>query len=489
MKITMTYVGALLMVGALAFSCNKIEKQEPIPEETTQTTAPVQMTFTTTMAAKDASTKAVDADGVTTWVVNEKIAVYYQKNDDSYGTATANVDAVNAAGVATISASLTNAKNGSTVKFVYPASLVNATGDDIDAAKLQANQHGTIADISENFDAATGSGTLVTDGSTCGTDATVTLTNQVLIGKFTPKFSGAAIDGITTLTVKDGTNTYTVIPTSGTFGTTGIYVAMLPVSSQVVSLAADTASASYIYPGKSVTLTAGKLYNNLAISCSKLYTCNSSDWQTKVSAFNADESENPVLLFTGDISLGDSMVITRADGIIDLGGYSLYIWAGIYTKGLWLQNDVAGKSITVRNGTLSRMLDGGDDTRCFKGTVIVEDLTFDGHIFTDGHPYQLSNVSFINDCGTSRFENYYYYTYDQTPHTVVINSGKYNCTFFYGGDSGYGSSWIKGNFTIYGGKFRDNVGAIANITIPSGYSMKSNTDSDSATYPYIVSAD
>lgn len=474
------------MLGALAFSCNKIENQEPTPEETTQTTAPVEMTFTTTMAAKDASSKAVDAGGVTTWVVNEKIAVYYQKSDDSYGTATANVDAVNAAGVATISALLTNAKNSSTVKFVYPASLVNATGDDIDAAKLQANQHGTIADISANFDAATGSGTLVTDGSTCGTDALVTLTNQLLIGKFTPKFSGAAIDGITTLTVKDGTNTYTITPTSGSFGTTGIYVAMLPVTSQVVSLTAETASASYIYPGKSVTLAAGKLYNNLAISCSKLYTCNSSDWQTKVSAFNADKSENPVLLFTGDISLGDSMVITRSDGIIDLGGNSLFIWAGSFIKGLWLQNDVAGKSITVRNGTLSRMLDGGDDTRCFAGTVIVEDLTFDGHIFTDGHPYVLTNVNFINACGSSRLENYYYYTYDKTPHTVVINSGKYNCTFNAGS---YGSSWLKGSVTIYGGKFRDNPSNIANVTIPSGYSVKSNTDSDSATYPYIVSAD
>lgn len=486
MKTTMTYLGALLMLGALAFSCNKIENQEPTPEETTQTTAPVEMSFTTTMAAKDASSKAVDADGVTTWVVNEKIAVYYQKSDDSYGTATANVDAVNAAGVATISALLTNAKNGSTVKFVYPASLVNATGDDIDAAKLQANQHGTIADISANFDAATGSGTLVTDGSTCGTDALVTLTNQVLIGKFTPKFSGAAIDEIMTLTVSDGTNTYTVTPTSGTFGTTGIYVAMLPVASQVVSLTAETASASYIYPGKSVTLAVGKLYNNLAISCSKLYTCSSSDWETKVSAFNAEESENPVLLFTGNISLGDSMIITRSDGIIDLGGNSLYIWAGSYIKGLWLQNDVSGKSITVRNGMVSRMLDGGNDNRCFSGTVIVEDLTFDGHIFTDGHPYELTNVNFINDCGTSRFENYYYYTYDQTPHTITIYSGKYNCTFNAGS---YGSSWLKGSVTIYGGKFRDNPSSIANVTIPSGYSVKSNTDSDSATYPYIVSAD
>ncbi len=264
MKTTMTYLATLLMLGVLTVACNKIENAYLTPEDAAQETSPVEMTFTAKMAAKDVGTKAVDVDGVTTWVVDERIAVYYQKSDGSYGTATANVDAVNE-GVATISASLTNAKNGGTVKFVYPASLVNAKGDDIDVAKLESNQHGTISDISKNFDAATGSGTLVTDGSTCGTDATVALTNRVLIGKFTPNFGGAAIEDITTLTVSDGTNTYFVKPSSDTFGTTGIYVAMLPVSGQVVSLTATTASVNYIYPGTSVTLASGKFYNNLSI--------------------------------------------------------------------------------------------------------------------------------------------------------------------------------------------------------------------------------
>lgn len=485
MKKTMTYLAAL-MLGAFAVSCNKIESQNRTPEDSTQVAAPVEMAFTATMAAKDVITRAVDSDGVTTWVEDEKIAVYYQKSDDSYGTATANVDAVNA-GVATISASLTNAKNGGSVKFVYPASLVNATGDDIDAAKLQSNQHGTIADISENFDAATGSGTLVTDGSTCGTAATVTLTNQVLIGKFTPKFGGVAIDGITTLTVSDGTNTYTVTPTSGTFGTDGIYVAMLPVSSQKVSLTATTASANYIYPGKSVTLTAGKLYNNLAVSCSMLFTCNSSNWSTQVAAFNAETSGNPVLLLTGDIYInGNNMVITRDDGLIDLGGHSLTVWnEGAYYNALCLQNNIAGKSITIRNGTLGTMLDGNTSTNeCYNGTVILEDMTFDGHIFTDGHRYELTNVNFTNNRTHSRLENYYTTGYESTPHTVIINSGKYNCSFY-----ANGNTWLQGQTIIYGGKFRENIGSITNITIPSGYSVKSNTDSDSATYPYIVSAD
>ena len=264
-KQTIFFAVALLTAGALLTSCSS---DDVTTENPTEQTAKGTMTFTATLAPKDAPTRSVDADGVTTWVENEKIGVYYQKTDDSYGTAIANVDEVNG-GAATISASLTDAKNGGTVKFVYPATLQDDTNGELDATKL-ATQHGTIADISANFDAATGSGTLVTDGTTCGTSTSITMTNQVLIGKFTSKYGGAAIDGITTLTVSDGTNTYTVTPASGTFGTGGIYVAMLPVSDKEVIVTAATASQSYGYGGKKISLAVGNLYDNLAIKMGKL---------------------------------------------------------------------------------------------------------------------------------------------------------------------------------------------------------------------------
>lgn len=259
-------VVALLMTITLTTGCSSNDAAIETPIEQTAKTG--EMLFTATIAPKAAQTRSVNESGVTTWVVNEQIALYYQKTNNSYGTATANVDAVNG-GVATISATLSDAKDVGTVKFVYPATLANATGDDIDATKL-ATQHGTIADISANFDAATATATLATNGTTCGTTATVSFTNRVLIGKFTPKYGGTAIDGITTLTINDGTRTYTVTPVgSDPFDNQGIYVAMLPVSSQTVSLTATTASENYFYPGKSISLTAGKLYNNLTIDMSK----------------------------------------------------------------------------------------------------------------------------------------------------------------------------------------------------------------------------
>lgn len=256
------FAAILLSLGMFAFSCNKVEPTIQTPEESINNAQPVEMTFTSTVAAKDA-TKSVAADGVTAWVADEQITVYYQKTDDSFATATATVGTPNGDGSAPISATLTDAKNGSTVKFVYPAALADASGD-LDASKLAA-QHGTIADISANFDAATGSGTLVTDGTTCGTSAKISMTNQVLIGKFIPKTGGTAISGITKLTIIDGTYTYTITPESTSFDDQGIYVAMMPVDSKEVTIAAETASGNYTFSKSGITLEVGKLYNNLAI--------------------------------------------------------------------------------------------------------------------------------------------------------------------------------------------------------------------------------
>lgn len=269
---------ALLTAGMMTTACSN---DDVAIENPTEQISKGDMLFTATIAPKDGTTRSVSEGGVTTWVENEQIAVYYQKTDDSYATATANVDAVNE-GKATISAALSNAKDGSQVKFVYPASLVDATGDDIDETKLESNQHGTIADISANFDAATATATLQTDGTTCGTTETIAFTNQVLIGKFTPKFGETAIDGITSLTISDGTYFYNVTPTLGTFGTEGIYVAMLPVDDEEVIIYAQTASQPYGYGGKKITLTKGKLYNNLAIPMLKVHDLSSG-------SFNADE--------------------------------------------------------------------------------------------------------------------------------------------------------------------------------------------------------
>lgn len=323
---------ALMTAGVLTTSCSNDDADIENP---TEQTAKGNMLFTATIAPKDGNTRSVNADGVTTWVENEQITVYYQKTDDSYGTAIANVDAVNE-GKATISAALSDAKDGGTVKFVYPASLVNATGDDIDATKLAA-QHGTIADISANFDAATASAILNTNGTICGTTETIAFTNRVLIGKFTPKLNGTAIDEITTLTVTAGTQTYTITPESPatSFSDQGIYVAMLPVSDKKVSLSAVTSAQTYIYGGKNISLSVGKMYNNLAVECYP-QTVN-------LATIDADYTALDGQILTGTlegstqpykISIADGATVTL-DGVTINGvnNGNNYPWAGINCEG------------------------------------------------------------------------------------------------------------------------------------------------------------
>lgn len=262
MKRYSAIVSLLMMVGALAASCSTQEIE--IPSEIEESVYGPKH-FSTRLAEKRTVTKAVDADGKTTWEPGEKVAVYYEKADDTYGTAEAEVKAVNN-GEASIEAELQSPKDGGTVKFVYPASIANTTGDDYDASMLAA-QHGTIGDISANFDVATGNSTLkVTSGATCETEGKVTMTNQLLIGKFTPTYENAALDGITRLLVYDGTNIYTITPESpaSSFGTGGIYVAMLPVGDKKVTILVATSDANY-YFYKEVSLSAGKLYSNLTI--------------------------------------------------------------------------------------------------------------------------------------------------------------------------------------------------------------------------------
>lgn len=374
-KKTLILALTLLTAGALATSCSN---EDNISDGPQQQPANGTITLTATLAPKGGAsrdqsgtrsgsgeaqpalgeakgdsggqTRSVDESGATAWVSGEKVAVYYQKDDDTYATATATVGEPNADGSAPITASLSGAKNGGMAKFVYPATLSDGAGG-IDASIL-GGQDGTMAGISANFDAATGEGTITVSGTEASVSGTVTMTNQVLIGKFTPMYGGAAMAGITSLIISDGTNMYTVAPSSGTFGTTGIYVAMLPVSDKKVSIWAYTASTTYIFK-KSVTLAAGKLYKSLAIPCYP-ETVNLSS-VTTTSGGVTDVGGTPTLtlqdgqLVTGSlvrttdahkvkVTIADGATVTLSGATIDgkaenTSGDFSSAWAGITCEG------------------------------------------------------------------------------------------------------------------------------------------------------------
>ena len=228
----------------------------------------------------------------TAWKKKEKIAVYYQKNDDTYATATAIVGEPNGDGSAPISATLEDAKDGGTVKFVYPAWLANATGDDIDEDKLLTQQNGLLTNISNRFDAATGSGTLSVSASTAVTSDRIAMENRVCICRIELKFhngSNLVSSGGNTLTIAVGSErTYTISspkesmvqspgqPTQYEPFETGdiIYVAMLPVVSQRVTFLSFDGSNIFRFISNDVNLSAGKFYRNIPLTLTEMATTN-----------------------------------------------------------------------------------------------------------------------------------------------------------------------------------------------------------------------
>lgn len=279
----------LFVTGALLTSCNKVETT--LEENPGLTSEAQTIQFTATLAAKgeDPQSKAITpgTDGEdkeilnVAWAAGEEIAVYYQKSDDSYATTTATVGTPNDDGSAPITATLTSPKDGGTVKFVYPATLHNATGD-IDESIL-LSQHGNLTGangISTLYDAATGSSTISTAAGTAVVSSKVTMTNRVCICKFhfdiVDGAYGPARNFSPIIIRDDNGHTYTITSDrdDGIGGSRGfnrdddVYIALLPVSGKTVTFYTKYSN-HYLFTASGTTLTAGKFYRNLSINMAK----------------------------------------------------------------------------------------------------------------------------------------------------------------------------------------------------------------------------
>lgn len=383
---TMRRINYVLAVSALSVSatflasCSKSETT-PQPEE------PQTIQFTATLAPKGEGTKAITigTDGGkeilnVAWKANEKIAIYYEKNDGTFDTATANVDAVDpGTGVATISASLPDAKNGRTAKFVFPASLATSTGD-IDEAQLLNNQNGLLRtdtkNIGKNFDAATATGTISVNGNEASVSGSVKMENQVCICKMTLTFekpqstesgqSGAndRTQAGTTLTIAVGDGrTYTIkspfkdeaVAVGGSSTTSYrpfqtddvIYVAMLPIASQTVTFSSDRFSKT----SENVTLEAGKFYRNLPIKCT----------------YNPPTPHTPVTqdLSTGNITADDGDTIIQSQDGSTTNTITIVAGATVTIRGISINTgytDIVGRGIGINCVGLATIILDGDNT-------------------------------------------------------------------------------------------------------------------------------
>ena len=176
-----------------------------------------------------------------------------------------------------------------------------------------------------------------------------------------------------------------------------------------------------------------------------------------VDDFNSPANTNPILNFTEDVT--DLVKITRKDGVVDLNGHTL--------KLLYLQNNVEGETVIVRNGTISQEIDGqGGFDDYYKGTVVLENMNVT-QIWTDGHNFIINSGTYgkiinIKDQGA--------------PGSVTINGG---CFEQLAEDPNLGT------YTINGGKFKQNLATMLsdlNITIPSGKNIYDNGEDEEYRY-------
>ena len=161
------------------------------------------------------------------------------------------------------------------VTYVYPAAMANADGTiNYDALN---SQDGTLATIANDLDLATY--TAAWDGDNL---PTVTLENQLAILAISLKDNASTdlTSSTTALTVKDGTNTYNVNPSTGAGP---IYVAIRPTSSANIT----------------ITATAGKKYGKYLTS--KTYAASKGypvSWEMYKMAASAEAGDLEKLLCT-----------------------------------------------------------------------------------------------------------------------------------------------------------------------------------------------
>ena len=491
------YIFALCLIAA--FSLASCSRMEDIPDNAQEIQQPAEIAFTATLAPKGESpqskaiTSGTDDNGReilnVAWAVDEEIALYYQISG-GYAKATAIVTAVND-GVATLSASLdATTIDGGTVQFVYPASLANDTGDEIDESKLLSQNGNLTGDngISKKFDAATGEGIIkLSGGTSLPTTATVTnkagtgsvsLQNRVCICKFHFDLDNgmSSMPGINERTfspiiIRDGNcHIYTI--TSDREGEWGgvrgfkpsddIYIAMLPVSGKTVSFYYSSLSGSghsysnYIYSSANTTLTAGKFYRNLSINLVK-------DASTSPLPFK-DLTKGSVSAVDGDViymssSAATSNTITIADGAsVTIENVNIRATgsAGIICSGTATIILDGTNSVTTTAEKLPAILPGGS------GTTLT--LQGSGSVTAKGGKYAAG-------IGTGNLNSGLY-----TCGNIVIESGTITAT---GGEDGAGiGSGQRGScedITISGGTVTANGGSYgAGIGSGDGYGYYGN---------------
>ena len=242
-------MAALALMGAMMTGCSSDDNFDN-PQQPENKSNVVTLTTTVGFDAS-AGTRALTSTGVKTFAVNDQIAVIYTKNGGTVTKAVSekliSTDIASGGKSATFTVTLDDPDKDQEVTYIYPAAMAGETG--VDLTKLNT-QEGTFDALQSKYDLCTKSGAWNADNL-----PSLTLENQLAILAITLKDNAATpteiTSSITSLTIGDGTNTYTV---SRSAAAGPIYVAIRPTTSANIDITANDGSQCY---NKSLT---GKTY-------------------------------------------------------------------------------------------------------------------------------------------------------------------------------------------------------------------------------------
>ncbi|SNU02869.1 hypothetical protein SAMN06298211_10148 [Prevotellaceae bacterium MN60] len=246
-------MAALALMGAMMTGCSSDDNFD-YPQQPENKSKVVTLTTTVGFDAS-ADTRALTSTGVKTFAVGDQIAVIYKNTSDQTVTATSTAlttgDITNEGKNANFTVTLTNPKASEAVRYIYPAAMLAATVATDAAVNADANvkygalatQDGTLTNLASKLDLAIFDGSLTSEAAL---PASASMTNQLAILAITLKDNAATpseiTGGITSLTIGDGTNTYTV---SRSAAAGPIYVAIRPTTSANIKIYASDGSKYY----------------------------------------------------------------------------------------------------------------------------------------------------------------------------------------------------------------------------------------------------
>jgi hypothetical protein len=466
-------MAALAMVGAMMTGCSS---EDNVIDQAQTATKNNVVTLTVTVGFDEqAATRALAIDYTAetltkTFKADDQIAVIYQNTSNELVKETVTIAAGNISTdgkSATFTVTMTNPKDGGTLKYIYPAAMAGAT--DVDYTKLNS-QDGTLASLASNLDLATFEGTLT------GTElpASASLTNKLAILALTIKDNATTPNDITStitsMTISDGTNIYSI---TGNDTDGHIYAAIQATSGANISCFATTAaSGNYAKSLTGKTYAANSIYD-LGLKMEQPTDIVLSG-VTVATTIQNGQTVSGTLGSNVQISIADGAIVTLKGAQINGTNNESYKFAGITCEGsatiiLEGTNTVKGfydeyPGISVPSG----------ETLTIQGTGSL-DASSNGWGAGIGGCYNYNNESNRN-CGN-----------------ITINGGTVTAA---GGQNaaGIGSGFKAscGNITISGGTVTATGGSCAagiggglsascgNITITSGVTSVEATKDGSA---------